>query len=608
MAQTQSTNSQPTRRPSLSSNHQGSFVTARTGHQQTSKQATTYYCLLAGLLLAEETTRGCSNADPHPLLSPRRPASGRRRIIRHLTRSFLAFSASAGAAGEVPTPRRRTPHPWYLTTPATDRATTTGSPFSFVFFFAVVVVVVVVWLPVTAASAVVSSSHRGWHALRWRTRPAVHTVLLAAASASSAPNNTYPSSSEPKGTVLTTTMTRTTRATHASTSSSSRATDAKHRRLLETTTPVQKTEAANRRTTRGARATTTTVPEVPPSGWSNAPIAAAVAVAVTPEPPEASSSSSSTSSPAAARSRRTHRVLLNDDNNANDNANDDDASRASSPATKSKPGRRAGGGANPVPTKPPKGWQDVYQLVTELRADKTAPCDHSGCEALIDNAAPPSERRFHSLVSLLLSSQTKDAVVGESIRSMQRDNVLTPQAIAAMTPERLNQYIAKVGFHNNKTKYLKQVSDILIRDYNGDIPPTADAMMELPGIGPKMAYICESVAWQRSSGIGVDTHMHRLFNALGWVRSKTPEQTRLQLQAWLPIELWPTVNLLWVGFGQEVQQFQPKILRKALACSRPADALRLLKRCGLDVSKEGKKLGLEEEIRAALQTGKGQDL
>ena len=116
-----------------------------------------------------------------------------------------------------------------------------------------------------------------------------------------------------------------------------------------------------------------------------------------------------------------------------------------------------------------------------------------------------------------------------------------------------------------------------------------------------MAYIIEKIAWGRVTGIGVDTHMHRIFNDLKWVNSKNPEQTRIQLQAWLPRDKWDEVNYLWVGFGQEVQQFKPKMLKKALECSRPADALRLIKRLGLDYNKEGEKLGLKEEIQAALK-------
>jgi endonuclease-3 len=248
----------------------------------------------------------------------------------------------------------------------------------------------------------------------------------------------------------------------------------------------------------------------------------------------------------------------------------------------------------------PDQWQETYSLVTELRQDRTAPCDHSGCEALPSRTGTLADFRFQAMLSLMLSSQTKDAVVGEAIRSMQADCCLDVESISQMTPEKLNSYIQKVGFHNNKTKYIKQVVEILKEEYAGDIPPTAAAMMELPGIGPKMAFICENVAWDKHSGIGVDTHMHRLFNELGWVKSKNPEQTRVQLEAWLPTDKWIEVNILWVGFGQEVQQFKPKILRKALDCSRPVEALKLLKRCGLDYKKEGKKLNLEDEIAGAL--------
>lgn len=200
----------------------------------------------------------------------------------------------------------------------------------------------------------------------------------------------------------------------------------------------------------------------------------------------------------------------------------------------------------------------------------------------------------------MLSSQTKDAVVGAAIRAMQRDQVLNVHAVSQMTISQLDQYIGKVGFHNNKCKYIQQTVTVLLDQYDGDIPPTAAEMItDLPGVGPKMAYICESVAWGTQSGIGVDTHMHRLFHLLRWVpaTAKTPEQTRLQLESWLPREYWAEVNLLWVGFGQEIQQEKAKILRKALDCSRPVDALRLLKRCGLDYNKVGRQLGMWDEIQ-----------
>jgi endonuclease III len=258
---------------------------------------------------------------------------------------------------------------------------------------------------------------------------------------------------------------------------------------------------------------------------------------------------------------------------------------------------------NDIPA--PKDWFDIYNLVKELRQDRTAPCDHSGCEALPDKNVDHITRRFQVFMCLMLSSQTKDAVVGAAIRTMQTDNVLNIHSIHQMDPVTLDRYIQKVGFHNNKTKFIKEAVQILMDKYSGDIPRTASEMIQdLPGIGPKMAYIIESVAWGTQSGIGVDTHMHRIFNELHWVnKTNNPEKTRLQLESWLPQEYWSEVNIVWVGFGQEVQQQKPKILRKALACSRPKDALQLLKRCGLDYRKVGKELDIMDEIDAVLRDG-----
>jgi len=199
----------------------------------------------------------------------------------------------------------------------------------------------------------------------------------------------------------------------------------------------------------------------------------------------------------------------------------------------------------------------------------------------------------------MLSSQTKDAVVGETMRILQRHG-LTVENIHNTDSETLNAFIGKVGFHNNKTKFMKQAAEIILSQFSGDIPPTAEGMMTLPGVGPKMAYIVENIAFGTVTGIGVDTHMHRIFNDLKWVDSKTPEKTREQLEGWLPKQRWGEINVLWVGFGQEVQQQKEKSLRKALACSSPREALGLVQKLRLDVKKEAKRFGLEEELNKVL--------
>jgi len=79
--------------------------------------------------------------------------------------------------------------------------------------------------------------------------------------------------------------------------------------------------------------------------------------------------------------------------------------------------------------------------------------------------------------------------------------------------------------------------------------------VQLPGVGPKMAMLCMQVAWGMSVGIGVDVHVHRISNRLGWVGkkpTKQPEVTRKILESWLPHEYWKPINKLFVGFGQTI--------------------------------------------------------
>ena len=160
---------------------------------------------------------------------------------------------------------------------------------------------------------------------------------------------------------------------------------------------------------------------------------------------------------------------------------------------------------------------------------------------------------YQILTSLQLSSQTKDPVTAAAIKQLQADKNggLTPVNIARMDPKQLDAYIGKVGFHNRKTIYLQKTAQILLDKYDGDIPPTLEEMLNLPGFGPKMSYLLMQEAWGKSDGIGVDTHVHRIANRLGWVKkTKGPEETRAELEDWLPRDRWAPVNVLLVGFGQ----------------------------------------------------------
>lgn len=242
-----------------------------------------------------------------------------------------------------------------------------------------------------------------------------------------------------------------------------------------------------------------------------------------------------------------------------------------------------------VEIQPPSNWETMYDIVKKMRAaNPTAPVDTMGCADLHWRTSPPKEQRFHTLVALMLSSQTKDTVTAVVMQrlhtelgqeaeqtsttvspsknfikkeehddtddiklgSEKQGSTLTVQNIIAVSPERLNQIIWAVGFHNNKTKYIKQAAEILRDQYDSDIPPTPEELMKLPGVGPKMAYLCMSAAWGKNLGIGVDVHVHRITNMWGWHVTKNPEETRLALQSWLPRDKWHEINKLLVGLGQ----------------------------------------------------------
>ncbi|RKP18561.1 putative endonuclease III [Rozella allomycis CSF55] len=208
---------------------------------------------------------------------------------------------------------------------------------------------------------------------------------------------------------------------------------------------------------------------------------------------------------------------------------------------------------------PPKDWKVTLTLLEKMRESRNAPVDSLGCERLADKSLSPKIFRFQTLVSLMLSSQTKDAITAEAFHKlnehclMEYKTPLKPSSVIKMSEEEIDNCISKVGFHKRKAKYLKDTSELLCQKYDEDIPDTIGELTSLPGVGPKMAYITMQVAWKQNLGIGVDVHVHRISNRLKWVSgTKTPEDTRKELQDWLPMEYWRDINPLLVGFGQQI--------------------------------------------------------
>lgn len=179
--------------------------------------------------------------------------------------------------------------------------------------------------------------------------------------------------------------------------------------------------------------------------------------------------------------------------------------------------------------KAPKNWEIVYDTLEAYREINKAAVDTMGCERLADSKAPAHVQRFQTLVSLMLSAQTKDTVTSAAVIKLQNElkGGLCLESILSLDEAVLDEMIRSVGFHTKKASYIKRTAEILRDQYNSDIPDTIEGLTSLPGVGPKMGYLTLQVAWNKNLGIGVDVHVHRISNRLGWVKTKTPEETRL---------------------------------------------------------------------------------
>ena len=158
---------------------------------------------------------------------------------------------------------------------------------------------------------------------------------------------------------------------------------------------------------------------------------------------------------------------------------------------------------------------------------------------------------FQVLISTMLSAQTKDPV---TLEASLRLFAVAPDAasLARLSTTRIETLIYPVSFYRNKAAHLKETARILLRDFGGQVPTTMEALLTLPGVGRKTANLTLIVACRSRDNICVDTHVHRIANRFGWVRTRTPEQTEQALYGVTPRRWWANINLYLVTWGQHV--------------------------------------------------------
>ena len=194
---------------------------------------------------------------------------------------------------------------------------------------------------------------------------------------------------------------------------------------------------------------------------------------------------------------------------------------------------RRAGGPDPIP------WE---RIVRAIRGSLGAGLPSVSEVARVDHDP------FRVLVSTMISLRTKDAVT-----SVASGKLLaaagTPQALSELPESRIARLIYPAGFYRTKARSLRAAARVLLSEHGGRVPRTMDQLLALPGVGRKTANLVLNLGYG-IPGICVDTHVHRISNRMGWVATRTPEETERALMEVLPRRYWIRINELLVRFGQ----------------------------------------------------------
>jgi endonuclease III len=171
-------------------------------------------------------------------------------------------------------------------------------------------------------------------------------------------------------------------------------------------------------------------------------------------------------------------------------------------------------------------------------------------QPLVDAMGAAHQTPFRILIATILSLRTKDtltAVVAPRLFAAAD----TPETMLTLDEEQIAKLIYPVGFYRTKARTIRQVCALLIERHGGQVPADLDALLALPGVGRKTANLVLTMGFGLP-GICVDTHVHRICNIWGYVRTKDPDATEHALRAKLPHEYWIAINGLLVTLGQNI--------------------------------------------------------
>ena len=184
----------------------------------------------------------------------------------------------------------------------------------------------------------------------------------------------------------------------------------------------------------------------------------------------------------------------------------------------------------------------VIKILKQVNASFTIPA--------VTQISNKSSSPFMVLISCILSLRTKDNTTAQASERLFR-LAKTPETMIRLSNRTIEKAIYPVGFYRNKAKVIKNISTELIEKYHSKVPDTIDGLLAFKGVGRKTANLVVTMGYGKP-GICVDTHVHRIINRWGYVKTKTPEETEFALREKLPKRYWIIINNLLVTFGQNI--------------------------------------------------------
>jgi endonuclease-3 len=160
------------------------------------------------------------------------------------------------------------------------------------------------------------------------------------------------------------------------------------------------------------------------------------------------------------------------------------------------------------------------------------------------------ETPFTTLISCILSLRTQDKTTNAASQRLFTI-AETPQRMLATPVDLIQKAIYPVSFYRVKARTIHKICEQLLESFGGDVPDSLEELLKLPGVGRKTANIVVTLGF-RKAGIAVDTHVHRISNRLGYVRTRTPDDTEMALRRKLPRRYWIIYNDLLVAYGQNL--------------------------------------------------------